>query len=64
MNSLMDAMREHWFWAVMTVAVVAWYSVITVYVAVRGAKDIRGMLRRLKDSNTDSPIQSDCREDA
>jgi heme exporter protein D len=35
-----------WFWLVW--AVVIWYSTITVYVAVKGAFDIRQMLRDLK----------------
>lgn len=41
-------MHEHWFWWVATMACVLWYSSITVYVAIRGAMDIKGMLRRLK----------------
>ena len=39
--------RGHWFWWALTIACVAWYSTITVYVAIRGARDIRGMLDRL-----------------
>jgi hypothetical protein len=38
---------SHWFWLLLTVACVVWYSVITVYVAVKGAKDIKNMLARL-----------------
>jgi len=40
---------EHWFWLLITVAVIVWYSTITVYVAVKGSKDIRDMLARLKE---------------
>jgi hypothetical protein len=40
-------MMEHWFWLLLTAACVIWYSTITVFVAVRGMKDIRGMLERL-----------------
>jgi hypothetical protein len=40
-------MMEHWFWLLLTAACLAWYSTITVYVAVRGAMDIRQMLERL-----------------
>jgi hypothetical protein len=40
---------DHWFWFLLTVACVAWYSTITVYVAIRGAFDIKGMLARLSD---------------
>lgn len=35
------------FWRVLTYACVAWYSAVTVYVAVRGVADIRTMLDRL-----------------
>ena len=40
-------MKDHWFWWLMMLAVLVWYSTVTVYVAVRGTMDIRGMLRRL-----------------
>ncbi len=42
----------HWFWWLTTAACVVWYSTITLYVAVKGAKDIKHMLRRLQDINT------------
>ena len=35
------------FWLILTVAAVAWYSSITIYVAVRGAFDIKSLLRKL-----------------
>jgi len=35
-------------WLLLAVACLAWYATVTVYVAVRGAIDIRGMLARLK----------------
>jgi hypothetical protein len=35
------------FWALLTAACLVWYSTVTVVVAVRGAADIRDMLRRL-----------------
>jgi len=40
-------MKEHWFWWLMTMACVVWYSTITVYVAIRGAFDIKHMLAHL-----------------
>lgn len=40
-------MPEHWFWFLATIGCVVWYSTITVYVAIRGAMDIKSMLRRL-----------------
>jgi len=43
------------FWLALTVACVAWYSTITVYVAIRGAMDIRSMLARLSGKEPDPP---------
>jgi len=40
-------MIGQYFWLIMTVAVMAWYSTITIYVAIRGAFDVRHMLERL-----------------
>ena len=40
-------MRNHWFWWALTMACVVWYSTITVYVAIKGASDIKNMLARL-----------------
>jgi len=40
-------MPHHWFWWLVTAACVVWYSTITVYVAFKGAKDIKNMLARL-----------------
>lgn len=39
----------------MMMAVLVWYSTVTVYVAVRGFSDIRGMLQRLAQRQADSP---------
>lgn len=36
-----------WFWLVLTVAALLWYSGVTIYVAIRGAADIRQMLTAL-----------------
>jgi hypothetical protein len=46
----MNSAAGHWFWAGMTAAAVIWYSTITIYVAVRGAMDIKQMLARLGKS--------------
>lgn len=40
-------MPHHWFWWIVTAACVVWYSTITIYVSVKGAKDIKNMLARL-----------------
>jgi hypothetical protein len=46
---VVDMLKSHPFWGLLTIAVLVWYSTITVYVAIRGSFDIREMLRRLKD---------------
>jgi hypothetical protein len=40
-------MPENWAWWLLAWACVAWYSTITIYVAVQGAMDIKHMLARL-----------------
>ncbi len=40
----------NWFWWLLVMACVGWYSTITIYVAIRGGYDIRHMLDRLKES--------------
>ena len=51
-------MGEHWFWWLLTVACVVWYSTITLYVAVRGCFEIRKMLARLQDDQPTENQQS------
>jgi|WetSurMetagenome_2_1015567.scaffolds.fasta_scaffold28788_5 hypothetical protein len=46
---IVDMLKSHPFWGLLTIAVLVWYSTITVYVAVRGSLDIREMFKRLKD---------------
>ena len=55
--------REHLFWFLLTIACVAWYSTIMVYVAIRGAVDIKTMLRKLSEQpeeaeKTDPPKEA------
>lgn len=40
-------MNGHWFWYLLTLACVIWYSTITVYVAIKGVVDIKNMLKQL-----------------
>ena len=40
-------MKLHLFWWLLTAACVVWYSTITIYVAIRGALDIKTMLAHL-----------------
>lgn len=49
-------MTVHWFWWLLTMACVVWYSTITIYVAIKGAKDIKGMLKRLEEKKSPSEI--------
>jgi hypothetical protein len=37
------------FWLIVTIACLLWFSTVTVYVAIRGAFDIKHMLARLRD---------------
>ena len=36
------------FWWLLTISAVGWYLTVTIYVAIRGAFDIRRMLARLE----------------
>jgi hypothetical protein len=49
-NDILNMLQNHWFWGLLTFACLAWYSTITIYVAIKGAGDIRQMLRRLARS--------------
>lgn len=49
---------EHFFWWLLTMACVVWYSTITVYVAIKGTADIKEMLVRLSKDSDDSPMAS------
>ena len=42
-----------WFWWLLAIASVLWYVSITFYVAVRGAFDVKHMLRRLANAMSD-----------
>lgn len=42
------------FWFLLTVAALLWYTLVTAWVAVQGARDIRGMLTRLTDRRPDT----------
>ena len=52
--------REHWFWFLLTAAVLVWYSTVTIYVAIKGARDIQQMLERLRSPQpADQPPKDD-----
>ena len=52
--NLSAMLTNHPFWALLTLAVLGWYSTITIYIAIRGALDIREMLRKLKKRREES----------
>ena len=52
-------MAEHWFWLLLTIATVLWYSTITVYVALKAGADIKNMLARLSASNENERERKD-----
>ena len=45
-------MPENWFWWLMTMACIVWYSTVTIYVAIKGTADIKQMLARLSARQT------------
>lgn len=47
-------LNNHPFWGLLTLAVLVWYSSVTVYVAFHGSLDIKDMLRKLSDQHGDS----------
>ncbi len=47
-------MLDHWFWGLLTLAVLVWYSTVVIYVAIKGAADIKHMLARLGRANDES----------
>lgn len=48
---------NHPFWGILTLAVLVWYSTITVYVAIRGFADIKEMLRSLKENQEAADVE-------
>ena len=47
----------HWLWLLLALAVVGWYSTVTIWVAIKGVTDIREMVRKLdrKPAKEDPP---------
>lgn len=41
------------FWGILLAACLIWYASVTLYVAFKGAKDIRTMLDHLKGNSSD-----------
>jgi len=55
--NLSAMLTNHPVWGVLTIAVLVWYSTITVYVGIRGALDIRQMLRNLKQNHGEADAE-------
>jgi hypothetical protein len=60
--NLSSILTNHPFWGLLTLAVLVWYSTITVYVSIRGATDIKDMLSKLKEGQ--DKTHADSRDDA
>jgi len=60
--NLSAMLTSHSFWGLLTLAVLGWYSTITVYVAIRGAVDIKHMLRNLRQKDSGPPASTPSRE--
>lgn len=54
--NISSMLSNHPFWGIITLAVLVWYSTITIYVGIRGFADIKQMLRTLKDN---AEVESD-----
>jgi hypothetical protein len=44
---------EHWFWWLLTIACLIWYSTVTVYVSIKGVTDIKNILASLEAKRED-----------
>jgi len=58
LSDVRNMLSNHPFWAVLTLAVLAWYSSVTIYVGIRGALDIKHMLRKLAAQQDEAEKQS------
>jgi len=52
--NLTAMLTNHPLWGLLTLAVLVWYSTITIYVGIRGIVDIKQMLRKLKENHEES----------
>ena len=58
LTDVRSMLGNHPFWAMLTLAVLGWYSSITIYVGIRGAVDIKHMLRNLAAQQDEAEKQS------
>lgn len=43
-----------WFWSLLTIAALVWYSTITIYISFKGVSDIKHMLKSLSSGTFDA----------
>ncbi len=48
----------YWFWSLLALACLLWYSTVTIVVAFKGVLDIHGMLSRLQQESVKSEDES------
>lgn len=48
-----------WFWLILTIAALVWYSTVTVYVAARGGVELKRMLIALRTRQRDDDAHRD-----
>lgn len=51
--NLIAMLKNHPGWGALTLSVLVWYSSITIYVAIRGALDIKHMFQRLRQRRSE-----------
>lgn len=51
MTTMMEVHR--WFWGILAIAVLLWYSTITIYISYQGVIDIKQMLKKLSSGTFD-----------
>ena len=49
--NLISFFTNHPLWGLLTLAVLVWYSTVTVYVGIRGVLDIKHMLANLRKTH-------------
>lgn len=54
--NLASFFTNHPFWGLLTLAVLVWYSTITIYVGIRGAFDIKHMLATLRKNHGEASV--------
>jgi hypothetical protein len=47
-----------YFWLILTIAALLWYTLVTIYVSIKGAGDIKNMLRSLENLRNEEETQN------